>query len=73
MNSFNEQSFGEVLAPEPTPLKIRWDEGTPFNVELQRKSKNNMGLPADMVDVAEMFRSEQHKPRGYTEFLKRAG
>jgi len=73
MNGFNEQSFGEVSALEPTRLKIRWDEGTPFNVELQRKNKINAGLPADMIDVAEMFRSEQRKPKGYMEFLKRAG
>ena len=73
MNGFNEQSFDEVLVQEPTRLKIQWDEGMPFKVQLQQKNKINTGLRADMLDVAELFRSEQRKPKGYTEFLKQAG
>jgi len=72
MNDINGQYFGETLLAEPMRLTVQWNEGMPFNIEIQRKNKITTHIQTDVFDIAELFQPNQRKPKSYAEFLKQS-
>ena len=72
MNDINSQFFGEASLAEPMRLTVQWNEGTPFNVQIQRKSRITTCIHSDVFDIVELFQPNQRKPGSYAEFLKQS-
>ena len=53
-------------------LTVQWNEGMPFNIEIQRKNKITTHIQTDVFDIAELFQPNQRKPKSYAEFLKQS-
>ncbi|HEX4343912.1 MAG TPA: hypothetical protein VH255_10995 [Verrucomicrobiae bacterium] len=67
----NVQFAYEVSFAEPTRLTIQWDEGTPFNVELQHEPRVKTRLDRGF-EPAHLLYADQRHYSSYAEFLKNA-